>query len=72
MSTNHRPKLSERAATAIAGAITIVWVISSLADIVSKEYEMSPFVHIAMMGVAGAIFGHGFFPKGNGGKNAKA
>ena len=35
-------------------AVTIVWIVSFLADIVLERYEPSPYIHIAMMAVVGA------------------
>jgi len=44
------------------------WAASIIADFLVKTYDPSPFVHFAMMGVLGAIFGRQFFNgNGNGG-----
>lgn len=44
----------------IAVAITVVWMVSFLADIVVADYDPSPFLHMVMMVVVGAIFGRSF------------
>jgi len=52
--------------TGIAVLVSSVWAVSFIADIVIKSYDPSPFVHLAMMTVVGAVVGHGFI-KGGGG-----
>lgn len=44
----------------MAVVITMVWMASFLADIVVHNYDPSPFLHMIMMGLAGAIFGRSF------------
>ena len=41
----------------VMGVVTGVWALSFLADIFVGGYEPSPFIHMAMMGVLGALFG---------------
>ena len=45
----------------LATVVTTVWTISSLADAFLDHYEVSPFIHFAMMGILGAIFGKQYF-----------
>lgn len=49
----------------LAAVVTAVWTISSLADAFVADYDASPFIHFAMMGILGAIFGKQYF-NGNG------
>ncbi len=42
---------------AIGSLVAIMWAISVAATMVMEGYEMSPFVHLAMMAVVGALFG---------------
>lgn len=58
------PILSPTAATVVAGVIALGWIVSVTADIVSDSYEVSLHIHLLMMGVAGAAFGHGFLKNG--------
>lgn len=48
--------------------VTVIWAASFIADILVKDYDPSPFVHLAMMTVVGALFGRQFV-KGNGNGN---
>lgn len=52
--------MDKKVSNAIAIIITFVWASSFIADILIVEYSPSPFVHMIMMGLAGAIFGQGF------------
>ena len=47
--------------TFIAITVTVVWATSFIADIFIPGYDPSPFIHLAMMTVVGAIFGKNFF-----------
>lgn len=38
-------------------AVLSVWVFSFIADIYIEGYEPSPFIHMAMMTILGALFG---------------
>lgn len=53
-------KFDPRVTNGIAIAITAVWAASFLADIAVTDYDPSPFLHMVMMGLAGAIFGRAF------------
>jgi hypothetical protein len=59
--------MDRKISNVIAIVVTTVWACSFLADIVFKEYQPSAFVHLAMMAVVGAAFGHSFIAKKNGG-----
>ena len=52
MATDDGSRIRER----IAYIITGVWVVSFLADVFLPAYEPSPYVHVAMMSVAGWLF----------------
>lgn len=52
--------MDRHVSNAIAGVVTVVWAASFIADIALAEYSPSPFVHMIMMGLAGATFGQGF------------
>ena len=52
--------VSVRTRNAIASAIAGVWVAAFVADVASESFETSPFIHMAMLGLAAAIFGSGF------------
>ncbi len=43
----------------VAGAITVAWVVSVVADIVVVAYDPPPGIHSLMLTVAGGIFGQG-------------
>lgn len=58
--------MDKKVSNAIAVIITIVWAASFMADIAIDEYSPSPFVHMIMMGLAGATFGQGFIKSVNG------
>lgn len=45
--------------------VTSVWAASFLADIFIDTYEPSPFIHMAMMSILGAIFGREILGKEN-------
>jgi hypothetical protein len=49
--------LDKRISNIIALVITAVWATSFIADIISSNYEPSPYIHGIMMLVAGAAFG---------------
>lgn len=55
-----RGGVDPRITNLVAVVITLVWMGSFLADIVVPDYDPSPFVHMTMMGLAGAIFGRSF------------
>lgn len=59
--------MNPRTGNLIALVVTAVWAISFLADIISKSYAGSPYVHAIMMLVAGAAFS-GQLIKKNGGE----
>lgn len=63
--------MDRRITNAIAIVITLVWAASFLADIFIPRYDVSPFVHMIMMGLAGAIFGKSFISGSNGNGNSK-
>lgn len=72
MARNRRQSvLPSPVSVGIAVVITTVWAASFVADILIPKYDVNPLVHLIMMGVAGAAFGHGFFKNGNGGHNGK-
>lgn len=50
----------------VGGVVTAMWALSVLADMSRSDYEMSPFVHLAMMTVAGALFGVDLLRRKNG------
>lgn len=58
------PTFNPRLVTGIAVLVSTVWAISFIADILLKEYDPSPFIHLAMMTVVGAVVGHGFIKGG--------
>lgn len=58
--------MDRHVSNAIAGVVTFVWAASFIADIALAEYSPSPFVHMIMMGLAGATFGQGFIKTMNG------
>lgn len=43
----------------VAGAITVSWVLSVIADIAFQMYDPPPGIHSLMLVVAGGIFGQG-------------
>lgn len=51
----------------IALLVSAIWSGSIIADFYSLDWEPSPFIHFAMMGILGAIFGKQYFQNGNGG-----
>lgn len=51
---------TQKLSTIIALVVTTVWALSFIADIFVPGYNPSPFVHLAMMTVVGAIFGRNF------------
>lgn len=63
MSSTPSP-FSSRLVNAIAILISVVWTVSFIADIVVADYDPSPFVHLAMMAVVGAAFGHTLITRG--------
>lgn len=60
--------VDKRIANGIAVTVTAVWAISFIADLFLKSYDPSPFIHMMMMGVAGAALGSAFW-RGAGGGN---
>lgn len=50
---------------AVMGVVTSVWALSFVADIFIDSYEPSPFIHMAMMAILGALFGREVLGKGN-------
>lgn len=54
------PAFDKRLVNGIAILVSTIWAISLGADIIVKDYDPSPFVHLAMMAVVGAVVGHGF------------
>lgn len=54
------PPFDKRLVNGIAILVAFVWTASIIADIVVPSYDPSPFVHMAMMAVVGAVVGHGF------------
>ena len=56
--------MPKKLASAIAVVVTAVWTVSFVADILIKNYDPSPFVHLAMMAVVGAAFGSSVFKNG--------
>lgn len=52
--------MDKRLSTWIALVVTTVWALSFVADIFITGYDPSPFIHLAMMTVVGAIFGKNF------------
>ena len=50
--------------TFVLGVVTVIWAFSVFVDIMSPQYETSPFIH----GLMGAIVG--FFYKPGGGKKS--
>ncbi len=51
----------------IASLVSLMWALSILMEMTNPVYTMSPFVHMAMMGVVGAILGIDLVRR-NGGK----
>lgn len=45
--------------------VTVIWAASFVADIFVRDYDPSPFLHLAMMTIVGALFGRQFM-KSNG------
>lgn len=41
----------------VMGAVTTIWALSFIADIIIADYSPSPYIHMAMMAVLGALFG---------------
>ncbi len=62
--------MQERAATAIAVVITIVWAISSIADIAMSTYEPPAAMHPIMLALVGSFFTVSVVRR-NGGSNGK-
>lgn len=64
---------ANRFALVLASVITLVWAVSFVADLILQDkYDPSPFLHIALMSVAGWAFGPSALGKlrgdnGNGG-----
>lgn len=54
------PLIPQSVAVVIALAITLVWVVGIVADAVSTQFELNPFVYVTMLGLAGSIFGSNF------------
>lgn len=63
--------MDRHVSNAIAAVVTLVWAASFIADIALAEYSPSPFVHMIMMGLAGATFGQGFIKTINNGAAQK-
>jgi len=61
--------MDRRISNFIAIMVTVVWVTSFVADILSKEYAPSPYVHLAMMAVVGAAFGNSLLKRGSNDSN---
>lgn len=49
-------------------SVTVVWVLSFMADIFLPTYDPSPFVHVAMMAVVGAATAKAIYMKNGGGR----
>lgn len=64
--TQHEPR--ERLAIFVGYAVTLVWVISGVADAALDKFSMSPFTHAAMMAVVGALFGGPMLKRNGNGK----
>lgn len=52
--------VSQRVRTIIALIITAVWAVGIVADGLSTKFELSPFVHATMLGLAASLFGSNF------------
>ena len=52
--------VSRRVRSGIAVAITAVWALSFIADVVSKDYEAPIGMYVLMIGLAAAIYGSNF------------
>jgi len=59
------PRFPKSLVVGIAVLVSGVWTASIMADIFVKPYDPSPFVHMAMMAVVGAVVGHGFIKGGD-------
>ena len=60
--------MDEHLTRIIVIAVTAVWVLSFLADIVLPIYEPSPYVHVAMMAVVGAATARYIYQRNGGGR----
>lgn len=49
----------------LAWTILAAWVASLLADVLIKEYEPNPTIHICMMAIVGSVFTAGILRKEN-------
>ena len=59
--------MDEHLTRIIVIAVTAVWVLSFLADILLPVYEPSPYVHVAMMAVVGAATARYIYQRNGGG-----
>lgn len=59
------PPFSRWLVAGIAILVSVVWTVSIIADIFVQGYDPSPFVHMAMMAVVGAVVSHGFIKGGD-------
>lgn len=59
------PLFSSNLTTGIAILVSVIWAASFIADIALPQYDPSPFVHLAMMTVVGAVVGRGFIKSGD-------
>lgn len=59
--------LSPVVVNGIAVVVTMVWAVSFVADIVSKDYAPPAGIHLAFMLVLGSIFGAQLISKGSNG-----
>lgn len=69
---NKETVLSAKVTTRIAYVVVTVWVISFVADLLIKEYDVPSSVQGAMMLVVGAAFTRSIVERGNGHKNGKS
>jgi hypothetical protein len=53
----------------VAGAITVCWVVSVIADIAITMYDPPNGIHSLMLTVAGGIFGQGVVSAARGAKS---
>lgn len=60
---SRRPQLSPGVVNGIASAVTVIWALSFLADIILKDYSPQANVHMAFMLIVGAVFGSQFVRK---------
>lgn len=49
----------------VMGVVTGIWALSFIADIAIGDYSPSPFIHMAMMAILGALFGKEVLGKGD-------